>query len=88
MRWMVIYEVPRGALNRSYIKLPRPWLPWETSPSRKNPYDRTGIRTQDLVISSHQLRPLDYEAGRNEQLFIAPPADVRVVSGKDIAHNS
>jgi hypothetical protein len=30
------YEVPGGALNLSPTKLPRPWSPWESSPSRKN----------------------------------------------------
>jgi hypothetical protein len=44
MRWMVIYEyeVPGGDLNLSSTKLPRPWPPWESSPSRKNPHGRTG----------------------------------------------
>jgi hypothetical protein len=47
MRWMVIYEyeVTGGALNRSSAKLPRPWSPWESSPSRKNHHGRTGNRT-------------------------------------------
>jgi hypothetical protein len=65
MRWMVIYgyEVPGGALNLSSTELPRPWSPWESSPSRKNPHGRTGNRTRDLMISSQKLRPLDREAG-------------------------
>jgi hypothetical protein len=51
--WIVIYEyeVPGGALNLSSTKLPRPWSPWETSPSRKNPHGRTGNQTQDVMIS-------------------------------------
>jgi hypothetical protein len=55
VRWLVIYEheVPGGALNVSYTKLPRP--PWESSPSRKNPHGRTGNRTRDLMISSQKL---------------------------------
>jgi hypothetical protein len=54
---MVIYEyeVPGGALNLSYTKLPRPWSPWESSPSRKNPHGRTGNRTRDLMFSSQKL---------------------------------
>jgi hypothetical protein len=53
MRWMVIYEyeVPGRALNLNSTKLPRPWSPWEYSPSRKNSHDRTGNRTRDPVIS-------------------------------------
>jgi hypothetical protein len=64
MRWMVIYEygVPGGALNLNSTKLPRPWSPWGSSPSRKNPHGRTGNRTRDLMISSQKLWPLDHEA--------------------------
>jgi hypothetical protein len=61
MRWMVIYEVPGGALTCS-TKLPSSWSPWESSPSRKNPHGRAGNRTQDLIISSQKLGPLDHEA--------------------------
>jgi hypothetical protein len=62
---MVIYEyvVPGGPLTLS-SKLPRPWSPWESSPSRKNPHGRTGNRTRDLMISSQKLWPLDPKAGR------------------------
>jgi hypothetical protein len=65
MRWMVIYEyeVPGGALNLSSTKLPRPWLPWESSPSRKNPHVRAGNRTRDIMFSSQKLWPLDNKAG-------------------------
>jgi hypothetical protein len=59
MRWMVIYEVPGGALNLSSTKLPRPWSPWESYPSRKNPHGGSGNRTRDLMISSQKLWPLD-----------------------------
>jgi hypothetical protein len=61
---MVIYEhdVPGGALNLSSTKLPRPWSPWESFSSRKNPHGRTGNRTQDLMISSRKLWLLDHEA--------------------------
>jgi hypothetical protein len=54
MRWMVIYGygVPGGTLNLISTKLPRPWSPWESSPSRKNPHCRTGNQTRDLMISS------------------------------------
>jgi hypothetical protein len=64
MRWMVIYdyEVPWGALNLCSTKLPRPWSPWESSPSRKNPNVITGNRTQDLKISNQKLWPLDHDA--------------------------
>jgi hypothetical protein len=63
MRWMVIYEceVPGGALNLSCTKLPRPWSPWESSPSRKSPHGRTGI--QVLMIGSQKLRPVEHDAG-------------------------
>jgi hypothetical protein len=66
MRWMVIYkyEVPGGTLNLSYTKLPRPWSPWESSSLRKNPHGRTRNWTQDLMISSQKLWPLDHEAGQ------------------------
>jgi hypothetical protein len=65
MRWMVIreYEVPGGSLNVTSTKLPRPWSPWETSASRKNPHDRTGNRPRDLMISRQKLWPLDHDAG-------------------------
>jgi hypothetical protein len=65
MRWMVIYEyeIPGGALDLSFTKLPRPWSPWEASPSRTNFHGRTGNRTRYLIISSQKLWPLDHEAG-------------------------
>jgi hypothetical protein len=47
----------------SSTKLPRPWSPWESSPSRKNPHCRVGNRTRDLMISSQKLWRLDHEAG-------------------------
>jgi hypothetical protein len=67
MKWMVIYgyEVPGGALNLSSTKLPRPWSPWDLSPSRKNPHGRTGNRTRDLMISSQKLWPLNHEDGHS-----------------------
>jgi hypothetical protein len=40
------YEVPGGALNLSSTELPRRWSPWGSSPSRKNPHDRTWNRTR------------------------------------------
>jgi hypothetical protein len=57
IRWMVIYEyeVPGGTLNQSSTKLPTPWSPWESSPSRKNSHGRTGNRTRNLMISSQKL---------------------------------
>jgi hypothetical protein len=69
------YEVPEGALNLSSAKLPRPWSPWESPPSRKNPYHRTGNRTRDLMIISQKLLPLDNEAGlfaRCKKIFTSP----------------
>jgi hypothetical protein len=57
------YEVPGGALNLSSTKLPRPWSPWESSPSRKNPHGRTENRTRYLFFNSQKLWPLDHEAG-------------------------
>jgi hypothetical protein len=53
-----IWSTRRG-LNLSSTELPRPWSPWESSPSRKNPYGRTGNWTWDLMISSQKLWPLD-----------------------------
>jgi hypothetical protein len=82
MRWMVIYEyeVTGGALNLSSTKLPRPWSPWGTSSSRKNPHERTGNRTRDLIISIQKLWPLDHEAGRllrvqEQDLFVTDIRD-------------
>jgi hypothetical protein len=57
------YEVPGGTLNLNSPKLPRPWSPGGSSPSRKNPHGRTGNRTRDLMISSQKLWPLDHNAG-------------------------
>jgi hypothetical protein len=56
MRWLVIYEyeVP-GGLNLSSTNLPKPWSPWESSPSRKNPHGRTGNQTQELMISGQKF---------------------------------
>jgi hypothetical protein len=78
MMWMVIYgyEVPGGALNLSSTKLPRAWSPWESSPSRKNLHDRTGNRTQDLIISSQKLWPLDHETGRRLESNEDKPVNV------------
>jgi hypothetical protein len=43
--WIAIYEYEGtgGTLNLSATKLPRPWSPWESSPSRKNPLVEPGI---------------------------------------------
>ena len=43
--WVVIEEdvVPGGALNLNYTNLPRPWLPCESSSSRKIPTVEPGI---------------------------------------------
>jgi hypothetical protein len=67
MRWKVIYEyeVPEGALNLSSTKLPRPWSPWKSPPSRKIPHSRAGNWTRDLIFLSKKLWSLDQEAGRN-----------------------
>ena len=35
--------VPGGALNLNSANLPRPWSPWEFSPSRKIPMVEPGI---------------------------------------------
>jgi hypothetical protein len=40
------------SLNLNSTKLPGPWSPWESSPSRKNPHGWTGNQTRDLMISS------------------------------------
>jgi hypothetical protein len=57
VRLMVIYEyeVQGEALNLSSNKLPRPWSPWESSPSRKHPHGRIGNRTRDLMVSGQKL---------------------------------
>jgi hypothetical protein len=57
-----IWSTRRG-LNLNSTKLPRPWSPWESSPSRKNPHSGAGKRTRNLMISSQKLWPLDHEAG-------------------------
>jgi hypothetical protein len=57
-----IWSIRRG-LNISSTKLPRPWSPRESSPSRKNPNGKTGNRTRDLMIISQKHWPLDHEAG-------------------------
>jgi hypothetical protein len=49
------YGVPGEALNLSSTKLLKPWSPWESSPSKINPHDRTGNRTRDLMISNKKL---------------------------------
>jgi hypothetical protein len=56
--------ITRRGLNLNSTKLPRPWSPRGSSPSRKNPHGRTGNRTRDLMISSQKLWPLDHQAGR------------------------
>jgi hypothetical protein len=58
-----IWSTRRG-LNLSSTKLTRPWSPWESSHSRKNPNGRTGNRTRDLMISSQKLWPLDHKTGQ------------------------
>jgi hypothetical protein len=73
VRWIVIYgyEVPGGALNISYTKLPRPWSPWESSPSKKNSHGRTGNRTRDHMISSQTLtaRPRGWSQFTTSNLY-------------------
>jgi hypothetical protein len=44
-----IWSTSRG-LNLSSTKLPRPWSPWESSPSRKNPHGRTGIFLMYFIV--------------------------------------
>jgi hypothetical protein len=61
MRWMVIYEyeVPGGALNLNSNKRPRPWSPWGSSPSRKNPIAEPGIEpgTSWSAVKTQTTRP-------------------------------
>jgi hypothetical protein len=71
------YKVPGGALNLNSTKLPRPWSPWESSFSRKNPHDWTGNQTRDLMISSQKLWPLDHEAC--QYLLIIVPSVLHIV---------
>jgi hypothetical protein len=61
--WYMNMRYQEGALNLSSTKLTRPWSPWGSSPSRKNPHGRNGNRTRDLMISSQKIWPLDHEAG-------------------------
>jgi hypothetical protein len=88
MRWMVIYEyeVPEGALNPSSTKLPRPWSPWGSSPSSKNPHGITGNRIRDLMISNQKLWPLNHEAGPitecNEQHVASGPRVATLLSSR------
>jgi hypothetical protein len=65
IKWMVIYEyeVPGGVLSLSSTKLPRPWSHGNLPLQAKNPHDRAGNQTRDLMISSQKLWPLDHEAG-------------------------
>jgi hypothetical protein len=68
--WCIwIWSNWRG-LNLSSTQLPRPWSPWESSPSKKNFHDRTGNRTQDLMIRSQNLWPLDHEAGQISNIHL------------------
>jgi hypothetical protein len=53
----------RRGLNLSSTNLPRPWSPWESSASRKNPHGRTSNWTRDVMINSQKHWPLDHEAG-------------------------
>jgi hypothetical protein len=53
----------RRGLNLSSTKLPSPWSPWESFPSRKNAHGRTRNQTWDLMISSQKLWLLHHEAG-------------------------
>jgi hypothetical protein len=66
IRWMVIYgyEVPGGAFTLSSTELPRPWSPWEPSPSRKNPHGRTRNRIWALMMGNEKLWTLDHANGQ------------------------
>jgi hypothetical protein len=55
--WYMNMKYQEGALNISSTKLPRPWSPWKSFPSRKR------NRNRDLVINSQKLWPTDHEAG-------------------------
>jgi hypothetical protein len=55
MRWMVIYEVPGGALNLKSTNYPDHGRHGDLPLKGKNPYGRTGNRTRDLMISSQKL---------------------------------
>jgi hypothetical protein len=83
MSWMVIYKYkePGGTLNLSSTKLPRPWSPWESSPSKKNPHGRTGNRTRGLMISSQKLWPLDLEAGHT---FLYKSCKIATLNSPDL----
>jgi hypothetical protein len=65
-----IWSTRRG-LNVISTELPRPWSPWESSPSRNNPHGRAGKRTRDLMMSSQKLWPLDHEVGPNTEIYNA-----------------
>jgi hypothetical protein len=64
-----IWSTRRG-LNLSSTKLSRPWSPWGSFPSRKNPHGRTGNRNRDLMISSRKLWPLDHEDGHKRDCML------------------
>jgi hypothetical protein len=84
MKWMVIYgyEVPGGALNLRSTEIPRPWSPWESTPSRKNPQGRTGKRTRDLMISSQKLWPRGWSGHEKLQAKIMQNFHLRVLHHK------
>jgi hypothetical protein len=56
MRWMVIYEyeVPGGALNLNSTNYPDRGHHGDPPLPGKNPHDRAGNRTRDLMISSQK----------------------------------
>jgi hypothetical protein len=65
-------------VNLSSTKLPRPWSPWESSPSRKNPHGGARNRTWNLIISSQKLWPLDHAAANFIKVCCHIPICVKI----------
>jgi len=55
----------RRALKPKFYQTTQTMVTAENFPFRENSHGRTGNRTQDLMISSQRLWPLDHEAGHN-----------------------
>jgi hypothetical protein len=65
-------------LNLSSTKLPRPWSPWESSPSKKNPHGGARNRTRDLIISSQKPWPPDHAAAYFIKVYWHIPICVKI----------
>jgi hypothetical protein len=64
------YGVPGGALNLNSTYYPDHGHHGDPPLWGKNPHDRAGNRTWDLMISSQKCWPLDHEAGLLHIIYI------------------